>query len=158
MKKVKHSPLFLIALFFKGIDGILEIIGGFLIFLIDPVLLNKIFILLTQHELSEDPNDFIANYIVQISHSYSVNTQHFAIFYLFSHGFIKVWLVISLFKERLWAYPAAILFLSIFSGYQLYRYNITHSIFLLLLTIFDLFIILLTWKEYKKVKSSQETV
>lgn len=155
MKKIKHSPLFLLALLLKAADGILEIVGGFLIFLIKPELVNKIVILLTQHELSEDPNDFIATNLIKLANSYSIKTEYFAVSYLLSHGLIKVWLVVSLLRNRLWAYPTAILFLAIFIGYQIYRFSYTHSIFLILLTIFDLFVVWLTWKEYKKLDTKE---
>lgn len=151
MKNTRHSLFFLLALLVKATDGILEMIGGFLIFLIKPAFINKIVILLTQHELSEDPNDFIATNLVKLANSYSIKTEHFAVFYLLSHGLIKVWLVVSLLRNRLWAYPTAILFLAIFIAYQTYRFSYTHSIFLILLTIFDLFVVWLIWKEYKKL-------
>ena len=46
----------------------------------------------------------------------------FAAIYLLSHGVIKVVLVASLFRELLWAYPAAIVVFTLFIVYQLYPY------------------------------------
>ncbi len=38
-----------------------------------------------------------------------------------------------------------------FIAYQMYRFSYTHSIGLLVLTVFDLFVVWLVWKEYRVV-------
>jgi uncharacterized membrane protein len=58
-----------------------------------------------------------------------------------------------LWMNELWAYPLAIGVFSAFSVYQVYRFTHTHSITLLLLTVFDLLIVYLTWEEYRVEKS-----
>ena len=152
MKKIEHSRLFLFAILLKATDGIMEVIGGFLILSIRPEFVSKIAILLTQHELSEDPSDFIATNLIKIANSYSIKTAHFAVFYLLSHGLIKVFLSVSLLRDRLWAYPLTVVFLAIFATYQIYRFSYSHSVFLILLTTLDLIIIWLTWREYKQLR------
>src|SRR3989339_238737 len=104
MKKVINKFIFIIALIIKAIDGLLEMVGGFLLLTINPLTLNKIVIFLTQHELTEDPNDFIATSLIKIATNYQINTQHFASLYFLSHGFLKVFLVVFLFLKRVWAY------------------------------------------------------
>lgn len=115
----------------KWIDWLLEIIWSILILLMTPNKLNVIVNALTQHEISEDPKDSIANYLIKVAHQFSFNTQHFISFYLFYHWLIKIILVILLLKKILWAYPLAIIFLGIFIIYQSYRYTIDHSIFMI---------------------------
>ena len=136
----------------KGIDGILEILGSFVLLFLNPARLNKLIILLTQHELSEDPRDFIANYIIKFSSGFSISTQHFGVFYLFSHGIIKLILIYLLWKKKIWSYPLAVVFLILFIFYQIYRYTFTHSIWLIYLTVFDIIMIVLTLVEYKRIK------
>ena len=46
---------FKIGILVKGIDGVLEIMGGILLVFLNPSRLNKLVVLLTQHELLEDP-------------------------------------------------------------------------------------------------------
>ncbi len=150
-KNLLHDG-FLIGIYIKGFDGILEILGGFLLMLTSPVRLSKIILLLTQHELSEDPNDMIANYLIKISHEFTASSQHFGIFYLLSHGVVKIFLVAMLLEKRLWAYPLAVIFLVLFVGYQIYRYSYTHSFWLIALTVFDTVMILLTWIEHNRIK------
>ncbi len=102
-----------------------------------------------QNELVEDPSDFIATNIAgAISHITS-GSQHFAAWYLLSHGIIKIVLAIALIKNKIWAYPASIIALLLFIGYQIVRFTSTHSIFLVLLTIFDIFVLWLVVHEYR---------
>src|SRR5665648_265201 len=78
------------ALLLKAINGILEVIGGVLFLFLNPSSLNRIIVILTQGELSEDPNDLIANTFLQMVQGFSISTQHFGAFYLISHGIIKL--------------------------------------------------------------------
>ncbi|MGE5627012.1 MAG: DUF2127 domain-containing protein [Solirubrobacterales bacterium] len=152
MKKNILHESFEIGILFKAIDGVLEIIGGFLLLFLDPLKINKIITMLTWHELSEDPRDLIANYIIKFSSSFSVDAQHFGVIYLFSHGIVKIILVYLLWKGKLWSYPLAVVFLVLFIVYQMYRYTFTYSIGLVLLSIFDAVMIALTLMEYKRIK------
>jgi len=40
----------------------------------------------------------------------------------------------------------------LFLVYQIYRYSHTHSVWLLALSILDLFVIVLTWLEYQRLR------
>ena len=141
---------FEIALLLKALNGALEIIGGTLLIFINQSSLNHLAIMLTQSELSEDPNDVISNAILTLSQSYSVSAQNFGIFYLLSHGIIKLILVVLLWQRRLWAYPLTIISLTLFIAYQAYRYTVDHSIMMILLTLLDLVVVILTFIEYKR--------
>jgi uncharacterized membrane protein len=143
--------IFEISVAIKGIDGLLEIIGSLFLFLISPEKINSIIIHLIQHELVEDPKDIIATHLLNTMHHFSASTKLFQALYLLVHGLIKVFLVWGLLKNKLWAYPASIAFLVAFIFYQTYRYTYTHALSLILLTIFDVFIIVLTWHEYRYV-------
>jgi uncharacterized membrane protein len=145
---------FEIGIFLKGLDGLLEVIGGALVLVIKPHTLNRIVTALVSHELSEDPTDVVANFLIHAAHRFSVEAQVFASLYLFSHGVIKIFLVVSLWKGKLWSYPTAIVFFVLFILYQLYRYTYTHSRWLIFLTIVDLFVVILTWIEYRHVRSN----
>lgn len=144
---------FEIGLLFKGIDGILEIIGGILLIFLNPDRLSRLTRFLTQRELSEDPMDKVANALIAFSHSFSIGTQNFGIVYLISHGLIKFFIIFLLWRKKLWAYPFGIFSLVLFILYQLYRYNLDHSIWLILLTILDTIMIILTFLEYRRMKS-----
>jgi uncharacterized membrane protein len=133
----------------KGIDGVLEIIGGLLLWLIHPSAMSAIVRAFTQHALSRDPQDFIAVHFLRASETLVNGNRLFASLYLLSHGATKVVLVAALWMNALWAYPLTIFVFAVFSTYQMYQYSHTHSIAMLLLTIFDVALILLTWLEWK---------
>jgi uncharacterized membrane protein len=148
----RFRQLFRIGIFLKAVDGVLEFAGGILLLLISKESLNQIVTFLTQHELSEDPNDLVANYLIHAVHHLSASTKQFGALYLLFHGAVKIFLVVGLFRDKLWAYPSAMVFLVAFIGYQLYRYSLTHSVALILLTAFDVLIVFLIWHEYRYLK------
>lgn len=154
MKKrsaLRHK-LFHVGIIVKGIDGALEIMGALLILMISPQTLDRIVHLLTQHELSEDPKDIIANYLIHAANHFSVSSQLFGFIYLLSHGIIKIILIMSLWKQRLWSYPVAMIFFALFGMYQMYKYYLDHSPGWIVLTILDVLVIVLTWLEYRQLK------
>jgi uncharacterized membrane protein/ABC-type glycerol-3-phosphate transport system permease component len=152
-KKVRREAtlyrLFEIGVWGKGIDGVLEIVGGALLLVVSPTLLNQWVIVLTQHELDEDPHDLIATLARRSVVQLSANTQLFASFYLLLHGLVKVGLMVGLLRGKRWAYPAAIAFLGLFIAYQCYQLSNHYSSGLLVLTLFDAAIVALTWHEYR---------
>jgi uncharacterized membrane protein len=148
--KTVTDKAFRVGLYLKGLDGLLEVVGGVLLLLINPDTINRWAARLTQGELSEDPHDFIANHILKSAHGLSGASLAFGAAYLLSHGIIKLILVIEVLRNHLWAYIALITVTSLFVVYQLYRLGTKFSIGLTALTIFDLIIIYLTAKEYSR--------
>jgi uncharacterized membrane protein len=145
---------FKVSVTLKGIDGALEIIGGAILLFVRPATIDHIARSLTQHELSQDPHDFIARHILNSAGHLTHGSTLFAAIYLLSHGIAKVVLVVELLRDRLWAYPAMIGLLGLFIVYQLYRlaYRVTFG--LSLLTVFDAFVVWLTWREYRSKHSA----
>jgi uncharacterized membrane protein len=141
---------FVVILILKACNALLEIIGGIL-FLFSGAI-SSIILFLTNIELIEDPTDFLANYAQHVLPYFSLHAQLFGAFYLLSHGVVKIFLVVAILRGKLWAYPATMLFLGLLIFYQLYQFTYTHSTFLLLLTIFDMVLVFLTWHEYQFTK------
>lgn len=140
--------IFFISLILKGLDGILELVGGTLLLLVSPAQIGAFARFLTRSELSEDPHDPIANALVHWTSGVSVSASLFGAIYLLLHGLVKAVLVWAVLRDRLWAYPWMIVFLLIFIGYQSYQIAVAFSWGLLVLTAFDVFIVYLTWHEY----------
>ena len=148
---------FEISLILKGVFALLEIAGGILAYLITQQFLLRIVLAITQDEIREDPNDFVAALLLQSARNFSVSSQHFAAVYLLSHGFIKALLIAGLTRGILWFYPLAIAVFLIFIMYQFYRFNLTHSIWLLVITLLDIVVIGLTWHEYRYLRRRRLT-
>jgi len=148
---------FEISIILKGLDGALELVGGLLLLAVSPVTINHLIARVTQHELSEDPNDVITTRLLHFGAGLTGSSVRFAAAYLLVHGVIKVVLVVALLRNKLWAYPWLILFLIIFIYYQLYRITLQPSAWLVGLTIFDAFVVWLTWREWRKQRARPRT-
>jgi uncharacterized membrane protein len=145
---------FLVSIIVKGIDGVLESIGGLLLLFFSHHRIVSLVTHFTRHELGEDPSDFLANYLTRTAQSLSMTTQTFVAVYFLAHGIIKVGLVVALLKRKLWAYPLAMGVFLLFIMYQQYRYSITHSLWMPALSLLDFIVIMLTWLEYRHLKRS----
>ena len=141
---------FEVGILLKGLDGVLEVIGGLLLLVVSPVTIDHLVTSLTQHELSEDPHDFLATHLLKTAHGLTGSAVLFGAIYLLAHGVVKVVLVAALLRNQLWAYPWTIGFLGVFIVYQLYRLSLEPSVGLAALTIFDAAIAWLTYREYRK--------
>ncbi|MBB6404765.1 DUF2127 domain-containing protein [Arthrobacter sp. AZCC_0090] len=140
---------FRVSLILKGLDGVLELVGGILLLLVTPRQIGDLVRFLTQHELAQDPNDFVANTLVHMTSNLSVSASLFGAIYLLLHGLVKIVLVWAVLKDKLWAYPWMIAFLLVFILYQGYRIAVAFSWGLVLLTAFDIFIVWITAREYR---------
>jgi uncharacterized membrane protein len=152
-KKKIHS-IFEISIILKGVHSIVEICGGILTLLISKTYLTNMVLAITQEEISEDPKDSIAHYLITASNNFSVGSQHFIALYLLLHGITKLVLVIGLQQKKMWAYPLSISVFGLFILYQLNRFYYNHSLWLVLLTLFDIALIWLTLQEYRFKKES----
>ena len=153
-QRSKLHIAFEIGVILKGLNGLLELVGGVLLLVFPPNAIQKLIVGLTQNELSEDPHDFIATHLRQAAHALSASDQLFAALYLLSHGIIKAVLVYALVRDKLWAFPWAIGVFATFGVYQIYRYFVQPSGWLIALTVLDVVVILLTWFEWRRVKSA----
>lgn len=134
----------------KGIDGLLELIAGILLFFVTPSAIQGFIGVITQKELLEDPHDLIANFLIHSSAHITTGATMFAIIYLLVHAGVKLTAVIGLLRNKMWAYPFSFITLGILLIYQIYSIFEKGSIGMILLTVFDIVIIWLIWREYKK--------
>lgn len=146
---------FEIGIILKGLNGVLELIGGVLLLLVTPAQINSVVRALTQGELSEDPRDLIASRLLRTSEGLTGPGLAFGAAYLLTHGIVKVVLVAALLREKLWAYPWMIAVLLAFIGYQAYKIALNPTAGLIALTVFDIAIVLLTWREYVRHRRSR---
>ena len=132
--------VFVVSVAAKGAHALLEIAGGLALYLLGSDLIAQWI----------QPHEWLASH-------FKPSEQHFYAFYLLSHGLVKSVLVVGLLKERLWAYPASFIVFGLFIAYQLYRYSYTHDVGLILLSIFDLFVIALAVHEYRLLRKHLPT-
>lgn len=150
-EKIEHE-LFDVSILLKGIHALVEIVGGMLAYFISSDAVLRFAVKITQGELLEDPNDYFTKYFLELTRSVLVGAKQFVVFYLLSHGIINLLLVVGLFRKRLWAYHASFVVFTLFATYQMYRYFLHPSIFMVLLTLFDIVAVWLIWREYLRIK------
>lgn len=137
----------------KGVSGALELLGGVLLFFVSPAQMHQFIALITQRELLEDPNDRVANLLVQATTHLASGGRAFAIAYLWIHAVIKLVAVIGILRNQLWAYPFSLATLGLLMLYQTYSiFFVRVSIGMIALTVFDVFVLWLIWREYGKVR------
>ncbi len=149
--KVVHS-LFEMTILIKGVNGFLEIIIGILFLFFKTEDIYKAMISVTGYRIVSHSGHFTTNYLLKQANNFSLSTKYFIALYFIFYGIVNIFLVISLLKGKLWAYPTAIIFFILFIFYQIYRFFLRRSGLLLFFTIFDIFLVFLTWLEYKRLK------
>ena len=149
--------VFEVGIVLKGLNGLLELTGGVLLLLITPAEFNGIVRALTQHELSEDPRDVIASWLLRTADGLTGPGLLFGAAYLLIHGIVKVVLVAALLRNKLWAYPWLIAVLLLFIVYQAYQIALTPAAGLIALTVFDIAIVTLTVREYQRQRTTRRT-
>jgi uncharacterized membrane protein len=157
MEKSKEEILrkiFRMGLFLKWIFASLQLIGGTILLFISQNIITRGIIAITREELTEDPRDYIATHILQFGTHLSLSTKLIIALYLIIHGIIKFYLLYGLWKDKLSAYPLSAGVFSLFLAYQLYRYSFTYSVWLLILSLFDLIYIYLIIHEYRLTKKT----
>jgi len=145
---------FEIAVVLKGLGGLAEVLGSIALFFLKPSVMERLVRHMTRGMLQNEYTSWLAHYLITLSTRFTTSTQLFGVFYLASHGLVKLVLVGLLWKRKLWAYPLTIASLIAFIFYQIYCFAVKPSIGMVALTIFDLVMIWLTYKEYLRIKQS----
>lgn len=140
---------FVIGVFLKGLDGCLELIGAVALVLTTRPEIRHAVAWLTREELAQDPTDFFANHVVSMAQHLTSGTRHFAAAYLLAHGVIKLALVAGLLRELRWVFPVALFILTIFIGYQVYRFTQMPTWSLGLITLIDVVVVALIAREWR---------
>lgn len=146
----RWHQLFEIGIVIKGVNGIWEMTVGTLFLFLSKTTMDSWLGHATRRELLEDPSDVLINFFVHAFQNVSLGAQHFVGTYLLLHGILNIFLVVQLHRGKHWAYIATIGIMTIFFVYQVYRINVHHSLFLTIITIFDVFFMYLIWHEYKR--------
>lgn len=157
MQEKRIHQIFVASVVFKGVHALIEIIGGVALYLVSTAAIVATINRFSRDQLVGDPDDWIGMHLLEFSRTFSVAEHDFYAFYLLSHGVVKSILVIGLLRERLWAYPASFAVFGAFIAYQLYRYSFSHDFGLILLSIFDAFVIYLAVHEYRLLRKHLPT-
>ena len=152
MQEKRIHQVFAVSLSLKGLHALFEVVAGVALYLTSTETIVGRLSDWSNRQIALERHDWIASHLLRFAETFSVEKHHFYAFYLLSHGIVKSILVIGLLREKLWAYPASFVVFGAFILYQLYRYSFTHDFTLILLSIFDLFVIALALHEYRLLR------
>ena len=157
MQEKRIHQIFAVSVSLKGLHALFEVVAGIALYLVSTQKIVGSISDWSNRQIALERHDWIATHLLRFAESFSVEKHHFYAFYLLSHGLVKGVLVVGLLKEKLWAYPASFVVFGAFIAYQLYRYSFTHDFSLILLSIFDLFVIALAVHEYRLLRKHLPT-
>jgi uncharacterized membrane protein len=157
MQERRIHQIFAVSVSLKGLHALFEIVTGIALYLTSTEKIVGWISGWSNRQIALERHDWIATRLLHFSETFSVSQHHFYAFYLLSHGLIKGVLVVGLLKEKLWAYPASFAVFGLFIAYQLYRYSFTHDVGLIVLSIFDLFVIALAVHEFRLLRKHLPT-
>jgi len=151
-EKLFHR-LFEVGIWIKGIDGLIEIAGGILLLAVSLEALNSYVIAITEKEIQEDSGDLIANALRHAAHRMTPGSKHIAGAYLLGNGIVKVFLAACILRGKLWCYPIAVAVITSFILLQCVRMSFHFSWAMFNGTIIDVAIVLLIWREYRRIQA-----
>ncbi len=146
--------LFELSILAKAIFALAEFLTGLGLWLVEARWVVAAAHWLTRQEITEDPSDRVALWILHQAQAFDIGTQGFWAAYLIGHGAIKLAVVAGLLAGVRWAYPLSIAVLMGFIAWQIDRYVHTPSVMMLALSVFDLVVIWLIWHEYRSLPHS----
>jgi uncharacterized membrane protein len=153
----RTERLFRIAMFVKGLDGAVELIGAIALLLVPAALVNQLVADVISRDLVGAPDGFLARHLVAGTAEFASGNRTFVILYLGLHGVVKLALVVALLRRWMPAYPVAAVVLSVFVAYELYRAVRTGSVVLPVLAAVDILIIIMVVREYLLLRREVRT-
>lgn len=137
----------------KAVNALIEMIGGFIMLVINYDWLNAMIKAIALPELSEDSKDIVMNYLLTLSQNTSITTMHSVALYMLLHGVTKLVAIGLLWKKKLWAYLPVVFVFGLFIAYECYSYLHSHSSLMLAIIIIDVAIVVVVLLEYKQLKN-----
>ncbi len=107
---------------------------------------------LTAAETQQDPTDPLASWLMHSVSAFSVEAHTFYVLYFAGHGVLNAVIALALLKRWLWSYPVSIIVLGAFVIYQFVRFYLTLSPVMIFLSLFDILIIILVWREWMQIR------
>lgn len=152
-KRTLTDRLYFIGISVKGVDGTLELILG-VVLLVVPSLPHTVLEAAADRAgaASAPFAQFVSNYLENLDGTLAKWGTGLVILYLIAHGAIKVLLVICLLLRLHRVYPAALVVLTAFLGYEVYLFCVKPGVTLAIFTVLDAVITFLVFREYRELK------
>ena len=150
------KPLLRTGLWLKGINGALELLGGLLLLVIPAGTLTKVILAIASFETGPELQNWVLRGITDGLAKVAAEST-FALFYLFSHGAIKVFLAAALLRDLHWAYPVALAVFGLLAGYEIVRFALHPSVAMGLIIAIDLAVLTLIAVHWRSERGPKKT-
>jgi uncharacterized membrane protein len=150
MRKLIHD-LFEVSIILKLLFAVFEFLAAFILLLVHPTTIGDLVVRAVS--IGFESGDLVYDWAANAAYFFVGHTHTFIVFYLASHGIVKIFILLCLWQKKLWAYPLAEVLFVGFGIYQMYRWYLTGSQLMIWLTVLDIIVIYLTWLEYKTLKN-----
>jgi len=151
LDRLLHSS-FLVSVLFKLGLGAAQMLTALGLALTSHSRLIALVATLTASETREDPTDPLATWLLHGAQSFSIEAHTFYVIYFAGHGLLNIAIAFALLARLRWSYSISIVILSAFVIYQIDRFFLTSSPIMIVLSLFDMIIIALVWREYLALK------
>jgi uncharacterized membrane protein len=148
--------LFNISIVLKGVDGLIELIGGVLFAILEKEVILKLIIDFLSYDLFKIPNKTVLELATTVSHDLDTSIRNFIIAVLIGNGFIKIAFAIGLLLRKMFIFPISIIFLIGLLIYQIIQTFYTPSLYLIFFNLFDFAVIVVIWLQYIHLKKSKK--
>jgi uncharacterized membrane protein len=149
MATVAHKG-FILGVIWKGIEGVSELAMAIALNFVRVETLRGTLVGHALNHLSYDPDDLFWSHLLAFAQQLSLSGKLFATAYLFAHGLLRIFMCITLMKNRRWAYPVSMVLLALFFVYQCVHLMHKFSIGLAILSTVDPALLILVWIEFRK--------
>ena len=151
-EKVEHN-LFSTVMWIRIIYGLVRVVFGLALLKIVGMSFLDILNYLLDKEIVFNPLNFIYTFTVNwLEHNPMYVTYFLASYFIF-WGTLDTVLSYNLLKDKHWAFPVSLVLIVVFVIYEIFRFTHTHSLMLLWIIIFDIFLFWLIKREYNRVKT-----
>lgn len=147
--------IFVVGITLKAVGAFFETVLGLLLMFTNVV--TSIVFFLMRWSLVDDPDNYFISHLHSLA-TLSAHAQFLGGVYLLSHGIVKLFLMIAVLLNKVWAYPASIGVLALFMIYEIVRYVQTFSVPTGLLFLFDGIIVILLAHEYLLMRKQKRSL
>ncbi|MBV8798865.1 MAG: DUF2127 domain-containing protein [Alphaproteobacteria bacterium] len=138
-----------VAIAIKGLDGAIEFLAGLFIALVGSRQVYHFAIWATAPEIARHPESHAAHAIRHGAYNFAHHSHRFAIIYLLTHGLLKIGLVVNLFLENMWIFPASVVVLLGFIAFMTAKLVAHWSPWLFAFALFDTLTLALVLNEWR---------
>lgn len=146
------DKLFRVAVLLKGLDGVVQLLGGVLLLFLPPAAITRLAHAVVARDLLGPPSGALAGHFEVAVEHFAGGGRTFLTAFLIAHGVIKIGLVVGMWCEILPMYPVSMVALGLFVVFEVVRAVQSGSLLLPLFAALDVAIIVLVYREYRELR------